>query len=151
MKKIYMFFIALFFVAMGVAGCGDDEKIEAPGHYDTPQEAILGKWRLIAQGPSEDKIQQVSSGGYVEYLPDSIIQPGTFAEHPGLQVKYSIDSCLFKTYYYHVGQLFDEKTQMHGYEYKFEDNYNKLILKHVKGITSLSLGTPLIFFYKRIK
>ncbi|GAB6011671.1 hypothetical protein [Viscerimonas tarda] len=26
MKKIYMFFVALFFVAMGVAGCGDDEK-----------------------------------------------------------------------------------------------------------------------------
>ncbi|GAB6011672.1 hypothetical protein [Viscerimonas tarda] len=25
MKKIYMFFIALFFVAVGVAGCGDDE------------------------------------------------------------------------------------------------------------------------------
>ncbi|GHT03420.1 hypothetical protein AGMMS49525_08460 [Bacteroidia bacterium] len=119
---------------------------------ETYKSHIVGKWKLIAEGASENDMHPIESDNYVEYREDDKIKyynSGVIVEQPGLSVQYKIDSKSLYHYYYFDGENFDEDTQMHVYDYKFNKTYDELTLEHVKGVVEDIYPIMRFFTYKK--
>jgi hypothetical protein len=105
-----------------------------------PQEAIIGKWEKIAEGPDEDRIVPIETdGSYREFLPNG--------EHKGYwhsEYTYQIDSVFL--YLYCVGIPINDFI----YEYAFI-NRSTLKLTYVRGNIPNRADYPIICIYQRIK
>jgi hypothetical protein len=140
--------VFLMALAVATAGCGnavvnsveedlqkeeDTQKLVSEGDEEVaePETAILGKWERIADGLTEDRLNERTDGMYWEFFPDGTVRtyaPGYFpAENSyGLFVgigTYTIDAdFLVRKFYTDDGTCYRED------RYKYEFNKKQLKL-----------------------
>mgnify|MGYP000890523222 FL=1 len=105
-----------------------------------PAKAILGKWECIAIGNGSSMIPISPAKGYVEFLPDSVMNDYDYETKIQTSFKYAVDSLLHYYQYADDGMVFDNK-----FKITFSDHNN---------ITNWELQQPFALFrnftYKRI-
>ncbi|MDR2775081.1 MAG: hypothetical protein LBC19_10160 [Tannerella sp.] len=115
-------------------GCNDDYS------HLSPEEAIIGKWKLIKSGIDEEHLKPVDLDSWHEYHPDKTM----YDDINSLQFTYYMDQeCLYR----HLTR----GDQLWVYEYKFTDKKNTLTLKYRSGVIPTIYGFPLVYIYRRIK
>lgn len=142
MKKIFLFILCTIPVWIACS----DEEFDIPSD---PQEAILGKWKVIESG-TENGLKKVSSDYVTEYFAD-----GTYKTYdrsldegnPDYTFTYQIDSDSFRTNLLVKGEDPSNDNE-HVYKYRFYKN--KLRLEYVSGNIPDIMGYPTIHIYKRI-
>ena len=108
-----------------------------------PEEAILGKWMLIAYGPNERNLTYIEPDniGYFEFLPNGIRQ-----SYRGLDMvsceTYRIDT---KYLYYY------EDNEYGHYIYSYKLTGDRLKLTYVQGNLPDIMNASEIWIYKRKK
>ena len=121
-----------------------------------PRKAILGKWELIADGLSEDKMSERNDGTYWEYLPDGTVRAFVYSDittktdgfFAGIG-KYTID----KNFLVHKSYDPDNGTCIGEQRYQYEFNKNQLELTRnplfIPGMSEIYIAN--IFIFKQIK
>ena len=120
---------------------------------DDPQEAILGKWRLIEYKDFSDNTYKSNNPDLIlEFLSDGVyIIHGRYSvEAQGILARreaYRIDSLYLYTNTTKEQLLANERNYIEIYKF-YKD---KLQLNYYRGFINLSMGTPCEFVYQRIK
>jgi hypothetical protein len=144
-KNAFVWFctIGITFLLAGVWGCDKADSV-----VDDPQTAIIGKWRLVAQGLDEDHITAVAGPVYQIniYSPDGEFQSfyGSTNVYEEYELTYQTDSAFI--YFVRPPNV----TPAFVYEYTFI-NRNTLKLTCYSGFIIYPLPSPIIYIYKRIK
>ncbi|MDR0700499.1 MAG: hypothetical protein LBG28_14975 [Tannerella sp.] len=129
MKRLKTYLLALFLSSLCLlfSGCEDDYS------HLSSEEAIIGKWKLIKQGPDEEYIEPVDFDSWLEFCPDKTMQGAT--------------------YYMDQEYLYLQDTRMWIYEYKFTNKKNTLTLKviHEKESMLLNLIPGIVWGYYRVR
>ncbi len=111
MKKM----LKLILIGIIVFGCKKN-----PIETD-PAKAILGKWECTASGNLPTMIPISHANGYVEFLPDSIMNDYVYETKVRTSFKYSVDSLLHYYQYADDGMVFDNK-----FKFTFSDHNNTM-------------------------
>jgi hypothetical protein len=131
MKKKYLIILLLLTVT-GVGGCekNDTKEYNLEPKNATYQKAILGKWKLIAQGgASDDVIHPLGQNEqWTEYLSNWTIRTDNAVE-----LFYRIDAKFLYEYYNDGAGNYGKEANTHVYKYHFNDNADELTLQHIKG------------------
>jgi hypothetical protein len=123
---------------LNLSGCKGDSE---------PQEAILGKWELIAQGPNVNDIKPVEpNGSYSEYFSDGKMISFSFETNKSFEYTYKVDSKFLCRYF-----EYNHEQEYAEYEYNFRDNQLRLI--YVRGSVPIEMiyGRPMVFIYRHKK
>ena len=95
--------IKLLIIGLIAFGCKKD-----PVETD-PAKAILGKWECIASGNGSSMIPISHPNGYIEFLPDSVMNDYVYETKICTSFKYFVDSLLHYYQYADDGMVFDNK------------------------------------------
>ena len=108
-------------------------------------QAIIGKWKLVAEEQEGNRIIPVEADGYIEYLANGEVRSFIASENrfSETSMTYQIDSV--NLYWY----MDDIVTPYFIYEYTF-NNRNELKLKEFYSVNKRMLY-PYPFIYERIK
>ena len=140
-KKMMLNYIALLLVLAGsFSSCKNN---------DLPEEkAIVGKWELISQGISEDKMTPVeSNGSYSDFFSDGTM--GYYNSTTGetnVTGNYRIQS---DSLIYNYDKTYEQGR--YDYKYEFANSKKQLKLIFVQGIRQDIYPSYYIFIYQRIK
>ena len=169
MKQTFKMLTIALFVACCVAACSkskdNDDAAEVPKIPESvtqerpeevrlsifmdslAQQAIIGKWDLVAFGPSMDDLTCFSSDSILmAFLPD-----GTFMNYHTETDEY-IEHPLFKTYV--IDSLYfswnNERSYMQGrYDYAYKLMGNTIMMTYMRGNMEQLMTTPSVFIYKK--
>ncbi|MDR1344351.1 MAG: hypothetical protein LBJ39_03260 [Tannerellaceae bacterium] len=125
MKQKLFFLILLLSVA---AGCSKDD--------DDTDKPFIGRWQEIGVGNTKYP-ELPPSGSVIEFFED-----GTVDYYSPPRVNYHTDA---EFLYLNSGKFPD------GNAFRYTFVYNLLRLDHVDGVTTLTMGTPSFYIYKRLK
>ena len=128
--KIYLTTILLSSLCIPFSGCGDDDINLSP---EEAEKVIIGKWKLIKQGPDEENIKPVAFDAWIEFLQYNRVKNQTQL------VEYHMDQ-----QYLYINKRV--------YEYKFTNKKNTLTLRlRDDQPRYLVYGYPIIHIYQREK
>lgn len=139
MKKI---FLLLCILPLWIACDVDD--------YDTatnPENAILGKWQLVASGDS-NKMVKISDGPILEFYPDGTYKsydPDLTDHNPDYMLIYQIDSGFL-----YRNTILDDEILPGEFIQKFYLEKDKLQLRYVDGYVIPDFFAE-TYTYKRLK
>jgi len=143
MKKVNLFlYLLLTTTLVGFGSCNDDEDLTRL----SPERAILGEWKEIATGTTDENMKSIEVGYFLRFLPDKTLM---VKSDPLIEDRsYRMDSeHIYIDYYYSINDTIycDEHT------YKYNFSKNKLRLEYKDGPIPWLLGYPTIYLYKKIE
>lgn len=142
MKKIFL--LILCTIPVWIA-CSDEE-FDIPSN---PQEAILGKWKVIESG-TENGLKKVSDDYVIEYFADGTYKTYGLSideEYPEYTYLYRIDADLLRT---NTSVNGEEPLDHNEFVQKHVFYKNKLRLEYISGNIPDIMGYPTIHIYKRV-
>ncbi|MDR0574310.1 MAG: hypothetical protein LBG96_09830 [Tannerella sp.] len=149
--KVYLIAILLSSLCIPFPGCSDDEEVIDLSQEEA-EKAIIGKWKLVKQGPDEDRLflmnEDSGSGFWTEFYPAKTMQKSQITSsgfYMGPEYAYYLDQ----------GCLYLRDTRI-VYEYKFTDKKNTLTLKNISEGPQLiymqyGYESPVIRVYQRVE
>ena len=108
--KLLQFTTLVLALAGSFSSCNKDEL--------SPQETILGRWQIIADGPSANEMYKRTEGSFYDFFSD-----GTLIVSPGGTFTYTIASDLLVCRSYYDDGEYSEKS----YKLSFGGNKLKLV------------------------